>query len=85
MTKDDFMAKYGDVEVTFSSYYKYTFMYEAVLDNGHTLTVSIGGNADDIYRMDVANNETLSLYSLDPYAGEVTGSDGKIVDEFYDY
>jgi hypothetical protein len=34
MTRAEFYAKYGDVEVTFSSYYKFTFTYAATLPDG---------------------------------------------------
>ncbi len=34
MTKEEFIAKYGDVKVRFSNYYKYEFVFWGTLPNG---------------------------------------------------
>ena len=86
MTKKDFMAKYGSATVRFSSYYKYTFTYSATLPNGSVLSVSIGGNSDDIYRLEVVNNDEQTVGYLDPCAGTVYDPSAKqAVESFYDY
>ena len=49
MTYDEFEEEYGEVEVSFSSYYKYQFTWT----NDDGLVVGYGGSADDIYRYNV--------------------------------
>ena len=84
MTRTEFYEKYGDVEVTFSSYYKFSFKYSASLPNGQRLVVGYGGNSDEIYRHEVSagSNETVSR--LGPYMGYVYAGSEEI-EGFYDY
>lgn len=84
MTRDEFYEKYGEVLVTFSSYYKYTFTYRAELPDGQTLTVGCGGQAEEIYRFDVVPNESVKVIDLYPYCGSVF-SNGKEIEAFYDF
>lgn len=84
LTREQFLDKYGDVEVTFSSYYKFTFTYAATLPNGQRLTVNVGGNSDEIYRFEVTNNEVAMVCRLGPYAGTVYQGTEE-VESFYDY
>lgn len=84
MTREEFITKYGDVEVKFSSYYKFTFVFASRLDNGDYIRVEVGGNSDDIYRYEVACDSEQSIASLDPYSGGVY-RDGNEVEGFYDY
>lgn len=48
MTLDEFLEKYGSEKVTFSSYYKYSFIF-----TNETIFILIGGVADDIYGLNV--------------------------------
>lgn len=84
MTRAEFYAKYGDVEVTFSNYYKYTFTYAATLPDGKRLTVCYGGNSDEIYRHEVTTNGAEKVSSLQPYMGAVYEGMEE-VEGFYDY
>lgn len=84
MTRDEFFAKYGDVKVKFSSYYKYAFTYMATLPGDKTLTCGVGGNADDIYRHEVSATAEETVNSLDLFYGAVHDS-GEMVEGFYDY
>jgi len=84
MTRAEFYAKYGEVEVTFVRYYKYTFTYAATLPDGKRLTVEYGGNSDEIYRHEVVSICAERISQLQPYAGAVyDGSDE--LEGFYDY
>lgn len=84
MTRAEFYAKYGDVEVTFTSYYKYTFTYAATLPDGKRLTVGYGGSHDEIYRHEVSASLAEKVSSLQPYTGAVyEGTDE--VEGFYDF
>jgi len=58
----EFIEKYGDEEVSFRSYYKYTFSFTS--ENG--LTVYVGGNHDDIYRLCVEANKKYKISELEP-------------------
>ncbi len=87
MEKKEFIEKYGDVKVKFSSYYKYTFSFTGTLPNGDTIQVGVGGNADDIYKMEVGGDCEETIKSLDPVSGDVYHKDvkGPSYDSFYDY
>ena len=57
MTVKEFIAKYGDVKVKFNYYYKYTFTYAGTCENGNTIYVDVGGNSEDIYKLNVGTKE----------------------------
>lgn len=84
MTREEFYARYGDVELTFSSYYKYTFTYTATLPDGRYLEVLCGGNSDDIYLSKVHYCSVETVLSLQPYSGCVYLGAEKM-ESFYDY
>lgn len=84
MTRQEFYDKYGSVKVKFSSYYKYTFTYEATLPDGSLLTCGYGGNSDEIYRHEVGADSEEDVISLQPYQGAVYQG-GEKVEGFYDY
>lgn len=81
MTREEFIAKYGDVKVKFVSYYKYTFTYSGTCVNGFGITVDVGGDSGDIYRLDVGIEE-VPIYLLDISSGEVYDN-GTYVEGFY--
>jgi hypothetical protein len=84
MTRAEFYAKYGDIKVKFSSYYKYTFTYRAALPDGKTLTCDYGGNNDQIYRHTAVPDAEETVSNLQPYAG-IIYDNGAEVESFYDY
>ena len=84
MTKEEFLIKYGDVEVTFSEYYKYTFTFCADLPGGLNVSVGYGGDAGEIYRYSLSSGSRFRLRDVDPYTGTVC-KDGVKVESFYDY
>lgn len=84
ITREEFYEKYGDVLVSFSNYYKYTFTYDATLQDGKRLTVGYGGDPSQIYRHDVRRDSTETVSQLGPYTGSVY-EDGEEVEGFYDY
>lgn len=84
MSREEFLAQYGDFKVKFSSYYKYVFYYNATLEDGSRICCQVGGNSDAIYKHSVsADNEEL-VSDLDAFAGSVE-KDGAIIAAFYDY
>ena len=87
MTENEFYAKYGNVKVKFSSYYKYTFYFVGFTDDGNRVVVEMGGNSDEIYRESVVADEEFPVHSLAPYAGTVYEGNNniKVIDSFYNY
>lgn len=84
LSREQFIEKYGVIKVKFSSYYKFTFVFAARLDNGDYIRVEVGANSDDIYRLEVYADTECTIRNLDPYAGSVWRT-GKEVESFYDY
>lgn len=78
MTREEFYEKYKDVRLLLESYNKYTFTFIGEYD-GYIVSVSVGGNSDDIYREDFVVGFVETIESLQPYEG-FCGDDG-----FYDY
>ena len=82
LTSDEFYDKYGDVKVKFSSYYKHTFTYCAVLESGNKIFAHCGGDHESIYRHDVAVDVEKSIASLFPYSVDVRDQNGNLVEEY---
>ncbi len=61
MTKEEALKTYGDVPCRFSSYYKYDFAFRGIAADGAKVAIHIGGNSDDIYRLEVSANTVTSL------------------------
>lgn len=67
ITKAEFDAEYGDVEVEFSTYYKYQFTFAGDAPDGRRIIVTVGGCADEIYKMDVIAGEKTKVREFDAY------------------
>lgn len=63
MNEEEFLEKYGDHEVEFRSYYKYTFTFA-----NDTLEIRVGGDASGIYRFEVVAGDKYKVRDLYPYA-----------------
>ena len=85
MTRSEFYEKYGNVEVTFTRYYKYSFFYEGVTEEGYRVVAQYGGDSSEIYRCEVKSGETEILEALCAFRSTVYDKDGNEVDSFYDY
>ncbi len=83
MTQQEFYAKYKDIKVMFSSYYKYTFTFTATLPDGKVLSCGIGGSSEDIYRREVESGHEYTVGELFPYVGSVFFN-GTCLEDFYD-
>lgn len=82
MTKNEFMEKHKDVEFTFSRYYKYSFTFEGVTEDGKNIRVTCGDGTDSIYRFEVVAGAVEYIHCLDPRDGEVYVGD-MVVESFY--
>ena len=71
MTREEFIAKYGDVKVTFDCYSKYTFSFSGTCDNGYDIFVDVGGDSDNIYELEVHTKE-VAIKNLDIVYGLVS-------------
>ena len=74
MNKKTFEEKYKDVELKFSHYYKYKFYFQSeFLDDQNYIIACIGGDSNDIYRLEVRNDEVNLLGErLQAYWDEVS-------------
>ena len=59
MDYKEFLETFGEEIVSFSSYYKFTFIF-----NNDKISVGIGGDKDDIYRLNI-DNEPIKIKNLD--------------------
>jgi hypothetical protein len=85
MKKEEILKQYGGVKLKFSSYYKYTFTFKGVAEDGATITANTGaGDSDDIYRMEVEAEKEETLYALIPDFIDIS-KDGKSVATWDDY
>lgn len=82
LTSDEFYDKYGNVKVKFESYYKYTFTYRGVLENGNTIVIDCGGDSDTIYKHDVGVGVEVSITTLSPYYAAVFDKNKDLVEMY---
>lgn len=61
MTKEEILAKYGDVPCNFTSYYKYSFGFSGTAPDCAVISFCSGGDADDIYRYNVSVDKPETL------------------------
>jgi hypothetical protein len=82
LNEKEFLEMYGEAKVVFTSYYKYSFSFRGEF-NGKSIYVSVGGNADDIYRFDIDANKEYTLKELGMSYAEVKEGETTIA-EFTD-
>ena len=83
LSREQFYEKYGRIEVKFNSYYKFDFIFVGETPEGYKISVSYGGNAEEIYRYELSYNQTGTVESIEPYTGVVYDKTGRDVDSFY--
>ena len=66
MTDEEFTAKYRDVVLSFSSYYKYSFTSRGIAPDGVVITAVYGGQ-DDIYKYEVSHDSKQELGCVDEW------------------
>lgn len=80
LSEQEFIEKYGTVEVEFSSYYKFSFHFEGKVDETKTISITVGGSSDDIYRLNVNAGFKYRVAELGFAYAEVR-ENGVVVDE----
>jgi hypothetical protein len=78
LTEEQFIEKYGDVKVKFSSYYKFTFTFVGQLEDESTIRLLVGGNSDDIYREHIVADQEYMVMQLGFNYAEVTQNETAI-------
>ncbi len=80
ITREQATERYGNVDVTFSHYYKYRFSFRGSF-GGKELFVDVGGDRDNIYRFEVTDRPIKASELLRDWFGKVEvheSPDGKI-------
>jgi hypothetical protein len=62
--KAEFLKQYGDTPVSFDGYFKYVFTFKGTASDGKSIVVTIGGNADEIYRLDISIDDEYRINDL---------------------
>ena len=84
MSFEEIKEKYGDVKLKFNGYYKYSFSFTGRTEDGEEVYASIGGSADDIYKLEVSAEQEETINSL--YPNYITVSkDGKEIVNWNDW
>lgn len=60
MSKEDFIKQYGETYFLFSSFYKFSFNFTGETVEGKPVLLTMGGDPDDIYRVEVSHEESLN-------------------------
>ena len=80
MNLEQIKEKYGNVKLKFNDYYKYTFSFTGKTEDSEEVYVSVGGNADDIHKLDVSSKKEETINSLCPNYITISKYGKKIVD-----
>jgi hypothetical protein len=63
--EEEILSKWGNVELTLDSYFKFVFVYSGKNDTtGETITVAVGGSGDNIYKFSPNIHGTTPLCTL---------------------
>lgn len=60
MSKDDFIKQYGESYFLFSRFYKFEFSFTGETLEGKPVLLIVGGDPDNIYRIEVSHEESLN-------------------------
>lgn len=55
--KNEILEKFGETEMKFTSYYKYSFAFAGETENGERVSATVGGDSDDIYKRSIDTNK----------------------------
>ena len=84
MTREEMLSIYGDTPLLFSGYYKYTFYFSGVAHDGNNISIQVGGNHDDIYRLDVDRDAPKTISDAEP-RGVTIRKDGEEIYSHLDW
>jgi hypothetical protein len=81
LTLEQFISKYGETEMHFHSYYKYSFSYTGKTPDGLTVNMSYGGSSDDVYRYEVGAGSNGKLSGMEISSAIVYNDKHELVDQ----
>lgn len=81
LSREEVLAKYGEVDLFFSAYYKYSFGFSGIADDGVKVYMCIGGDSGDIYRFIVSRDEPKKLKDMEWGFARVSRDDQEIWSE----
>ena len=84
LTREELDIKYGNVKVRFYRYYKYSFFFKGITDNGEDIFCSVGGDANDIYRFEMIADFEVTVGCLYPYEVTIMTKTGSVKESFYE-
>ena len=83
LTEEEMFEKYGDIELNFSHYHKYTFTYVGDDCHGKTFSALIGGNSDEVYNLEVSCDDVQSIRALYPFYLDVRDAlTGEVIEQY---
>ena len=65
ISRTEFNELYGDVEVEFNSYYKYTFEFRGETKTFEPVSISFGGCSDEIYKESIEAGEKVKVRDIE--------------------
>jgi hypothetical protein len=68
MTVEQVNAAFADMELKFTGYFKYSFSFVGTAPNGETIVASMGGNPDDIYRLEIEPNKLVRFNKCEDWS-----------------
>lgn len=80
MTKKEIYEKYGDVKLKFNYYYKYSFCFHGKTKDGTEVYASVGGDSDEVYRIEITAGKEETIGSLEPDSIQIYEGGKKIID-----
>ena len=85
LTEEEMFEKYGDIELNFSHYHKYNFIYVGDDGAGKSFTAHIGGNSDEVYNLEVSCDDVCSINSLYPIHLDVRDElTGEVIEYYHE-
>jgi hypothetical protein len=66
MNLEQIKEKYGNVKLKFNGYYEYSFSFTGKTEDNEEIYVSVSGNANNIYKLDVSRDKEETINTLCP-------------------
>ena len=81
LSYEELLSQYGDIELKFSSYFKYSFTFTGQIGDIR-IEATIGGSSDDIYRLDIDADQIMTIRMLDARMVSIYKG-GQLIAEYY--
>jgi hypothetical protein len=84
LSTHDVIALYGSVPLYFGHYYKYSFTFSGAAEDGAIVSITIGGDHNDIYRLEVNAHDIMYFSDEQHYSASVV-KDGIEIYRYYNW